>query len=254
MVSSSCAVCFAEHPRTSRSTSTARGSGARYWIAAMNAGSIVSLASATSSGPSRLSGSCSRRWSGYGCNHPTSPLTCNSGRCVSTRAPKPCLSSDFRSLSRFMMCVTVSGSKTHHRMARLSLPDLGRAFHGPWCRTRAAAAGLDCLRRLHRSTSARLRHRRRPRGPHRAFAQSRGPSRDLGRERLADASWGWGGDRHPPRPRSGRARHVRLGGWKSSIPACSCWSGCWRPGSPSTSCIDCCTRTNDLARTDPGAD
>jgi hypothetical protein len=69
LVSSSTAVSFAGHPSTSRRISTARGRGDRCWIATMNASSIVSRATTSTSAPS-----ASSRSSGNGSSHGISPV------------------------------------------------------------------------------------------------------------------------------------------------------------------------------------
>ena len=52
---------------------TARGRGARCWIATMNASSIVSRATTSASGSSSA-GIASNSSSGYGCSHAISPF------------------------------------------------------------------------------------------------------------------------------------------------------------------------------------
>ena len=66
LASSADALSFADHPSTSRRISTARCLGGRCWIAAMNASSIVSLATTTAPGSSSAGAIDSSSRSGYG--------------------------------------------------------------------------------------------------------------------------------------------------------------------------------------------
>ena len=75
------AVSAAGSPSTSRASSAARCRGGSTWSAARNASSIVSRATATSSGASEAEGISSRRLSGYGDSHGTSAYDVIRGTC-----------------------------------------------------------------------------------------------------------------------------------------------------------------------------
>ena len=73
------AASLALKPRTSRSTSATRCRGGSSWRTVMNASDTDSLDSYRASGPGLSSGSPSRRMSGYGSSHTTSPARFRSG-------------------------------------------------------------------------------------------------------------------------------------------------------------------------------
>ena len=68
-ISSKSAVSFADQSSASRKIRIARGRGARCWMAATYASSIVSRDTTATSGSSSFDARSSSRWSGKGCSH-----------------------------------------------------------------------------------------------------------------------------------------------------------------------------------------